>query len=148
MYRKVYIQTVLIDPNDNDFQEIGEFVNELMRKRAFPRKIYQGSWSWFPSRGAQTIAKLCYLRRGDYCFGLREEECAKHGLQQLKYPLSFGILPQVGPTFYGFSVNNDEKGREALETFIARIPEAPPNMHIPRMTVSDEFDITDFLRQF
>jgi hypothetical protein len=147
MYQKVYIQTVLIDPNDNDFKEIGEFVNELMRKRAFPRKIYKGSWSWFPTRGAETIAKLCYLRRDQYCFGLREEECAKHGLQQLKYPLSFGVLPQVGPTFYGFSVNNDEKGREALEKFIGKIPEALPSMHIPGVTVVDDFDINDFLRQ-
>ena len=56
MYKKVYVQTVLIDPNDNDFQEIGEFVNELMRKRAFRRKISKGSCSWFPSRGAESSA--------------------------------------------------------------------------------------------
>jgi hypothetical protein len=44
-------------------------------------------------------------------------------------------------------VNNDEKGREALEKLIGRIPEALPSMHIPGVTVVDDFDINDFLRQ-
>ena len=88
------------------------------------------------------------MGHGNYWFGLREEECAKHGLLQLVYPRIFGVRPQTTATFYGFPVNNDEQSREALEKFIGKIPEAPPNMHVPGLTTSQEFDLNDFLRQF
>lgn len=151
MTSKINIQTRPIDPDDSDFVEILEFIDELMRKRAYPAKLYKGSCSWLPAKedpGSETIAKLCYLGPDDYCFGLREEECEKYGLMELRFPLAFGVRPKTEPTFYGFPVNNNQSSRQALEKFIGKIPEAPQDRQLGTETGADDFDVDDFLKQF
>lgn len=150
---KKIIQTVPIDPDDKEFRQVFDFINELMRKRGYPVKTYKGSYSWLPPHevtGAETLGKLCYLGQDNYLFGLRKEECAKFGMKPnlLRLLWSFGVRPKPEPTFYGFPVHNDGKTREALEKFVGQIPEAPLDRQLEALSKSDEFDINEFLKQF
>jgi hypothetical protein len=103
-----------------------EFVDGLLRKRGFAVRPHKGSLSWLPNEsiaGGETAAKLLYRGRGRYIFGLREEECRKHGLDQKDHWYVFGVRPKINPTFYGVPVYNDRKSRQMLERIFASIPE-------------------------